>query len=325
MSPQRSNTTAPNRHKITLLAMLKTYLLRHLQTFFYSLGQLSDKPFSTFMTTAVIGIALSLPAGLNVLLNNFQNILKTWGDASQISLFLHDNINDNQALQLRQNLVNHPQIADALFISKEEALKEFKSLSGFGNALDALHNNPLPAVIVITPVVQDRTPQTVAQLREELSTRKEVELAQIDMEWVERLHAMMAIGERTVWVLASLLSLAVLLVIGNTVRLAIQNRRDEIIITKLIGATDAFIQRPFLYTGFWYGVIGGFIAIVLIEISLVLIDTPFSRLTALYNSQFLLTGMSINTMLSLIFIGSVLGLIGSWIAVGQHLKDIEPT
>jgi cell division transport system permease protein len=180
-------------------------------------------------------------------------------------------------------------------------------------------------VIVITPVTKNRTPQSVSELLNELSTQKEVELAQIDMEWVARLHAMMAIGERTVWVLATLLSLAVLLVIGNTVRLAIQNRRDEIIITKLIGATDAFIQRPFLYTGFWYGAIGGFIAIVLIESSLLLIETPFKTLTALYNSQFLLAGMGFSSMLSLIIIGSVLGLFGSWIAVGQHLKDIEPS
>ncbi len=322
---QKEPTISANRQELTVYQILRNYLLRHIQTFFYTLGQLTQKPFLTMMTVMVIGIALSLPTGLNVLLSNFDQMLEGWGDSTQVSLFLHEDVSDKQAMALRKRIEEQQLIKSAIYISPEEALKEFKSHSGFGEALDALMTNPLPGVIVVTPEDENSDPASVSQILNELSQYKEVELAQIDMEWVKRLYAMMAIGERTVWVLATLLSIAVLLVIGNTIRLGIQNSHDEIIITKLIGATDAFIQRPFLYTGFWYGLMGSIIAIILIEIALLLIESPVEQLSSLYQSDFNLAGMDFNTILWLVVSGSMLGLIGSWIAVGKHLKEIEPT
>jgi cell division transport system permease protein len=152
-----------------------------------------------------------------------------------------------------------------------------------------------------------------------------VEMAQLDMQWVKRLYGLMDIGRRGVWVLASLLALAVLLVVGNTIRLAIQNRRDEIIITKLIGGTDTFIRRPFLYTGFWYGVLGGIIAFILVQASLGVLAGPVNNLAGLYSSTFRLDGMDLPTVGALLSSGMVLGLLGSWLAVGRHLRAIEPT
>ncbi len=135
----------------------------------------------------------------------------------------------------------------------------------------------------------------------------------------------MAIIERGVLILSGLLALAVLLVVGNTIRLAIQNRRDEIIITKLIGATDSFIRRPFLYTGFWYGLLGGLISLILVQLSLVLLADPVREVATLYHSSFQLQGIDSQTLIALLGVGSFLGYFGSWIAVGRHLREIEPS
>lgn len=322
---ERGGKRASRRGGFSLKGWLNNYLLRHIQTFFYTLGQISTRPFSTFMTAAVIGIALSLPAALNLLLQNGQEVLQGWNSATQISLFLTQKTGERSAKNLASALRKIPEIATVEYISKESALAEFSKHSGFGEALDALEQNPLPAVLLITPEISQQQPAQIATLVERLSKRREVDIAQLDMEWVERLFALMAIGERGVSILAGLLALAVLLVVGNTIRLAIQNRRDEIIITKLIGATDSFIRRPFLYTGFWYGLLGGIIALILVELSLVLLADPVREVASLYHSSFQLQGIDAQTLAALLGVGSFLGYFGSWIAVGRHLREIEPT
>ena len=304
---------------------LRNYFVRHLQTFFYALGQLSRRPFSTLMTTAVIGIALAMPAGLQVLLVNVQQVVSGWDGATQISLFLKQNTSESRALGLADKLRAQPEIAMVDYISSDQAMEEFRRLSGFGDALNALNENPLPTVLVVHPTLVIRSPEQVADLLQQLKSRPEVDLAQLDMQWVKRLFALMEIGKRGVWVLATLLALAVLLVVGNTIRLAIQNRRDEIIIIKLIGGTDAFIRRPFLYTGFWYGLMGGAIAYGLVEISLWMLKAPVKNLAGLYSSQFSLESLDLVTVAILLGCGTLLGLFGSWLAVGRHLRAIEPT
>jgi cell division transport system permease protein len=154
---------------------------------------------------------------------------------------------------------------------------------------------------------------------------EEVELAQLDMEWVQRLSGIIEVGQRGVLLLGALLGLAILLVVGNTIRLTILNRRQEIVVTKLIGATNAFIRRPFLYTGFWYGLMGALVAWFLVGLFISLLSSPVSRLSMLYNSDFSLGGLDLKTSLTLLLTGLLLGLVGSWIAVGRHLQDIEPT
>ncbi|MDH3353921.1 MAG: permease-like cell division protein FtsX [Chromatiales bacterium] len=324
INPSERGGRRSTRRGISIKGWLNNYLLRHVQTFFYTLGQLSSRPFSTFMTTAVIGIALSLPAGLNLLLKNGQEVLQGWNSATQISLFLTQKINSKEAQGLASKLRKMPEIASVEYISKESALAEFSQHSGFGEALDALEHNPLPAVLLITPKNNQEQPGKIAALVERLGKRSEVDIAQLDMEWVERLFALMAIGERGVLILSGLLAIAVLLVVGNTIRLAIQNRRDEIVITKLIGATDSFIRRPFLYTGFWYGLLGGLIALLLLELSLTLLAEPVRDVAALYHSSFQLQGVDLQTLVILLGLGSFLGYFGSWIAVGRHLREIEP-
>ena len=302
----------------------RVLLLRHLQVFFYSLGQLSRQPLSLFMTSAVIGIALALPTGLHVLLQNAQQISGGWDGAAQISLFLKNSVSDRQARALARELEQRTDIARVHYLSREQALAEFRQQSGFGDALEALKQNPLPAVLVIEPADSHSQPQQTAALLADLRRNPRVELAQLDMQWVKRLYAIMDIVHRGVLVLAGLLALAVLLVVGNTIRLAIQNRREEIVVMKLIGGTDAFIRRPFLYTGFWYGFFGALFAFLLVHLALLLLSGPVERLTALYHNSFELSRLDGGTTLGLLLAGVLLGLIGSWLAVGRHLRDIEP-
>lgn len=307
------------------LTALRVYLSRHLQVFFYSLGVLSRSPFATLMTTAVIGIALALPSGLHVVLKNAQQLSGGWDGAAQISLFLKRAVPDDEANRLARQIQKLPEVANVSYISRREALQEFQRLSGFGDALEALKDNPLPSVLVIRPTPAASTPAATEKLLQRLQGYPPVDIAQLDMQWVKRLYVIMELVRRGVVVLAALLALAVLLVVGNTIRLAIQNRRDEIVVMKLIGGTDAFIRRPFLYTGFWYGLFGGVIAWLLVSLSLTILSDPVERLTGLYQSQFELTGLDAATTGMLIGSSILLGLAGSWLAVGRHLRDIEPT
>ena len=304
---------------------LRVYLLRHLQVFFYSLGVLSRSPFATLMTTAVIGIALALPSGLHVVLQNAQQLSGGWDGAAQISLFLKRSVPEEEANRLARQIQKLPEVASVNYISRSEALQEFQRLSGFGDALEALKDNPLPSVLVIHPTANASTPAATEKLLQRLQGYPPVDVAQLDMQWVKRLYVIMELVRRGVVVLAALLALAVLLVVGNTIRLAIQNRRDEIVVMKLIGGTDGFIRRPFLYTGFWYGLFGGMIAWLLVSLSLSILRDPVERLTGLYQSQFELSGLDFTTTGMLIGTSILLGLAGSWLAVGRHLRDIEPS
>lgn len=304
---------------------LRVYLLRHMQVFFYSLGVLSRSPFATLMTTAVIGIALALPSGLHVVLQNAQQLSGGWDGAAQISLFLKRSVPNEEANRLARQLQKLPEVASVNYISRSEALQEFQRLSGFGDALEALKENPLPSVLVIHPTANASTPAATEKLLQRLQAYPPVDVAQLDMQWVKRLYVIMELVRRGVVVLAALLALAVLLVVGNTIRLAIQNRRDEIVVMKLIGGTDGFIRRPFLYTGFWYGLFGGVIAWLLVSLSLSILSDPVERLTGLYQSQFELSGLDFTTTGILLGTSILLGLAGSWLAVGRHLRDIEPS
>jgi cell division transport system permease protein len=290
-----------------------------------SLGVLWRTPFATFMTAAVIGIALALPAGLHVLLQNVQNLSTGWEGTAQMSLFIKQDISEKRIQSLAKKLRGWDGVAEVRYISREQALEEFRELSGFGGALDSLNENPLPAVLVVRPTSEAAEPAQMELLLGKVQDLKPVDLAQLDMEWVRRLSGIIELGKRGVLLLGSLLSLAILLVIGNTIRLTILSRRDEIVVTKLIGATNAFIRRPFLYTGFWYGFMGAVLAWILVGILLGLLSDPVSKLSFLYNSQFSLGGLDLETTAILLGSGIFLGLLGSWLAVGKHLQAIEPS
>lgn len=289
-----------------------------------SLQRLLRAPGASLMTWLVIGIALALPSGLYVMLGNLQAVSHGWDGAAQISLFLHQNVSESEGRKLIKTLSIRPQIHSVEYISRQQALEEFQDLSGFGEVLDNLDENPLPALIIVRPQDGDASAKMTEQLLKELQGLAEVELAQLDLEWVKRLYSMMKLGERLTTALALLLSLGVLLIIGNTIRLSIENRRDEILVIKLVGGTDVFVRRPFLYTGFWYGLGGAVIAWLIIVFGLFWLRGPVADLAGLYQSQFSLLGLGLIDTIGLWLTGAMLGLLGAWLAVSRHLGAIEP-
>jgi cell division transport system permease protein len=308
-----------------LPAFAHTYLVRHAQVALSSLGRLYRAPLASLMTAAVIGIALALPCGLYLLTSNLQRLGTQWDGGANLSLFLRHDITINQAKALARKLRSWSEIDALRLITPQEALSEFRELSGFGSTLDALDENPLPAVLAVKPSASATDADAAASLLKRLQQLPEVELAQLDLQWVRRFNAIVDIVRRSIWVMATLLGLAVLLITGNTIRLEIQNRREEIEITKLIGATGAFIRRPFLYSGLWYGLSGALLAAVLVELAFLQLDSPVRQLAGLYQSGFSLKALSLIETLGLLLGGAVLGLLGAWLAVGRHLAAIEPS
>ncbi len=304
---------------------LRAYFGHHLRVSLASLGRLYVQPIATLMTAAVIAIALALPVGLYIGLDNIGKISSGWDGSTQISLFLHTKVKLNEAKKFKKRLEKYKDIKKVELIDKKQGLQQFKEISGFGDALKYLDNNPLPIVLVIHPRILASQPDRTTKLVKALGKNKLVELAQLDVQWVKRLYTFIEIANRIIWVISSMLAIAVLLIIGNTIRLDIQNRREEIEVSKLIGASDAFIRRPFLYTGFWYGALGGALAWMITILSLMMMENPIHKLALLYHSDFRLSGLGAGNTLLLILISCALGLVGSWIAVSRHLKEIEPS
>lgn len=303
---------------------IQNYLARHAQVALNSLGRLYRAPLASLMTAAVLGIALALPTGLYLFTGNLQRLSTQWDGSASISLFLRTSVSTVEAQRLTGKLQQWPEVDSIQLITPDEALAEFRELSGFGDVLDALHDNPLPAVIGIKPTNSHAGAEAAAALMEKLRALPEVDIAQLDLQWVKRFHAIIDIVRRSIWVAATLLGLAVLLIVGNTIRLEIQNRRAEIEITKLIGASDGFIRRPFLYSGFWYGLSGALLAALLVELAFLQLHGPVRQLAGLYQSAFSLQTLSFAETLALLGSGAVLGLLGAGLAVSRHLAAIEP-
>ncbi len=312
------------RRRLAGLSSLSGWLLRHAQVSLASLGQLSRSPLPTVMTAAVLGIALALPAGLHLLLGNLQQLAGNLSGSASISLFLYQEVSDQRALELGEELRAWPQVNAVEVVERAQAMDEFRQLSGFGEALEALEENPLPAVLIVEPAPEHAEPVAAERLLASLRGLAEADIVQLDLQWVRRFAAFTEIARRGVLVLASMLALAVLLILGNTIRLEIQNRHAEIEISKLIGATDAFIRRPFLYLGLWYGLLGGVIAWLLVSLSLWALRGPVASLAGLYESSFRLPLLQFDLLAGLLGVSALLGLAGSWLAVGRHLRAVEP-
>jgi cell division transport system permease protein len=300
------------------------WMAHHSTTAIDSLLRLMQTPIQSLMTWLVVAIAVALPAVLYIALTNVQSIGYSWQDSSQISVFLHKTVNENQAEDLRKRWEGRNEVATVTYVSPTSALEEFKVASGLGTVVDSLDENPLPGVLLVQPGLAGNTPVALATLEQDLKADPLVADVRIDMQWVKRLHQFMTLAQRVVIALASLLALGVILVIGNTIRLAIENRRDEILVVKLVGGTDAYVRRPFLYTGLWYGLGGGLLALVLLGIGLSWLAGPVAQLADLYQSNFRLQGLGFIHSLQLVLLSGVTGLLGAWIAVGRHLSLIQP-
>lgn len=309
---------------VTNFARLRSWLFHHFSCLDKSLLHLSRTPLASLLTMAVIGIALALPGGLYMLTKNLLNLSTAWDDDTQITLYLKKSVNDQQAKDLALKLNNPSRYASIRFLSRDQALQEFRLMTGFDEALDKLDENPLPATILLTPASHLSSSELETMLTN-LKSEPQVELAQLDLYWVKRLHSIIQIAQRGLMIVFALLAAAVILMIGNTIRLEIENRRDEIVITKLFGATHSFIRRPFLYDGLWFGLLGGLLACLLIIGALWLLSGPVDTLIALYDSSFQPVYPDFLFILTTILFGGLLGYIGAWAAVSQHLHKIEPT
>ncbi len=288
-----------------------------------SLLRVFQSPGSTLLTWLVIGIALALPMGLSVALDNISQVSDNWEAPAQISLFLQESVAAERSQELTLELKAREEVAATQLISRAEALAEFSTLSGFSDVLASLEENPLPDLVLVTPA-QTLEGDGVAALRDELQELPEVAEAVLDMEWLQRLNSLMDLGRRLVLAIGVMLVIGVLLILGNTIKLAIENRRDEIVIVKLVGGSNGFVRRPFLYTGLWYGVGGGALAALLVGSALWFLEEPIGELVLLYESAFRLTGLGVMGALNLVILGGLLGLAGAWLAVSRHLARIEP-
>jgi len=280
-------------------------------------------PLGSLATWLVIGVAMALPGALYLALDNLDRLASRWDGAAQISLFLKLDVADEAGSQLAQKLEREQGVAKVQFISRQQALDEFRELSGFGDVLNQLERNPLPAVIVVQPL-EATLGGGAEKLLAKLKALPEVEQAVLDLQWVQRLTAIMALGQKLALALGLMLSIGVVLVVGNTIRLAIESRRDEIMVMKLVGATNRFVRRPFLYTGAWYGLGGGLVAWLALTICLLWLGNPVAQLAELYGSDFALGGVGLRVSLLLLAGGTLLGWLGAWFSVGRHLSAIEP-
>lgn len=275
------------------------------------------------MIVLVIAVTLAIPAALNLVIKNVNSVSEGWDNALDFSIFLQDSLSENEAQNLAQLIRQRADVVAVEVITASDALEEFKKQSGFGEALDQLGENPLPHTLVVRPSPAN-TVQSMTLLQEELGNLPEADAVQVDTEWVQRFHAIVDIVRQAITIGASLLGIAIIVIIGNTIRLDIQNRREEIEVTKLIGASNAFVRRPFLWSGFWYGLLGGLLALALVQYGLFLLQEPVSRLAGLYQSGIVVMNLSGVEMLSILGIGIALGLTGSWFAATRHMRQIEP-
>ncbi|NKC15697.1 MAG: FtsX-like permease family protein [Gammaproteobacteria bacterium] len=301
----------------------RAWVSRHLQSMVWSLGRLVQAPVSNLMTTAVLGFALAFPAALFTALNNASALAERW-DAGTLTLsaFLVPTAQETQVRSLGQAISAHPGVVDVIALSPAAALEEYRELAGNTVALQALDGeNPLPWVLTIQ--VEPAPTQQIEDFADELKQHPLVDLIEFDRRWLERLFALMRIAQRAVLVLASVLGVAIVLIVGNTIRLEIERRRTEIEISRLVGGTDSFIRRPFLYTGIWYGLVGGAFALLLLAITLAALSGPAADAARVYGSDFELRWPAASQLMALLIGSAWLGLVGAWVSVGRYLWRAE--
>jgi cell division transport system permease protein len=323
--PREAAQRGASGQKIKFADRWRGYKSHHRDTIRISLLKMMREPVQTLMTVAVIAIALALPTALYLMVENIQRMGSNFESSAQITIYVQKGAKPEAIEKLQDKLENLAAVDSVSYISAEQALLEFKALSGFGSALRYLEDNPLPAVFLVQPIVSE--PIDLAQTKSLIASIADlpgVEDVQIDMQWLQRLHSLTEVGHKVVLALGATLGLGVLLVIGNTIRLAIQSRRDEIIVVKLVGGTNAYVRRPFLYNGVLLGLFGALTASIMLYGSVVWISSSIANLADLYQSQYRLAGLGFLRFLMLMCLGGLFGLAGAWIAVSKHLKDIEP-
>lgn len=305
-------------------SVVSSYGTRHLQALFGALGRLARTPLATTLTLIVIGVALALPAGLALLVDNLRQVTGEVSNAVDFSVHFKLDTPIERVQQIAKGARERPGVDSVTVKTADESLEEFKQASGFGDALAALESNPLPHHLVVRPSPRASSPADIESLRRYFAAFPEVEIVQLDLDWVRRLHSLLDVLARLLYVTMAVLGLGVLAVIGNTIRLEIQQRRPEIEVTKLVGGSNAFVRRPFLYAGVFYGLGGGLLAALLVAGAVAYLSRAVSELSAQYGGQFQLEGLGLQGLGLLLAVGAVLGWLGALISTGRHLRAIEP-
>lgn len=316
----RSATLRPQR--VRAFDRWRGWQRHHSQSAADSLARVLQNPLASVMTWFVIGIAIAMPTALWVVLDNFSQFATRMESPSQFSVFLTDDTEREEARDLAFELTQLDDVKVVRFLDRDQALAEFIERTDMGDLAASLSDNPLPHVLLVTP--ESQAAADLERLAAHLDDNPKIQEIVADTQWLERLRSLMALGQRAVQLLACLLLAAVVLILGNTIRLAIESRREEIVIVKLVGGSDAFVRRPLLYTGLWYGLGGGIIAALLIAAGTLFLLPPIRALAAAYQSSFVVQGLGFVDSLQLVLLGTVLGLLGAWLAVARHLRYIEP-
>jgi cell division transport system permease protein len=304
---------------------ISAYFERHAQTFVGSLGRLAQHPIAAFMTMAVIAVALALPLFLSLLLQNARLATGNLNEAFNLSVYMDKKSGAARVQAVAKQLRLKADVTAVKVITADEALAEFRKDSGFGKALDALTDNPLPDTLIVTPSLVASTPEGTQHLRAVIAAIPDVQSVQIDTEWIKRLHAILDIIRQVVLITGGLLAMGIVLIVSNTIRLDILNRRAEIEVMKLVGASDGFARRPFLYSGVWYGLGGGILALILVGAAAQLLAAPIEQLARSYGSAFRLGGLGVRLGAGVLGLAVALAWLGSWLVARQHIRAIEPT
>jgi cell division transport system permease protein len=295
----------------------------HISNCLDTLRELGSQPIATGLTVTVIGIALALPASLNILVQNGRNLAGGWESVRDFSIYMVPGSELAGANKLAEEIRGMANIDSVSVTAADAALKDFRESSGLGEVLDSLGSNPLPHTLIVRPT-DGAEADDLRAVEADISGRDDVDMVKIDTQWVERLNAILDFLRRIVMLASLLLVTAVVIIVGNTIRLDIQNHRVEIEVLKLLGASDGFVRRPFLYVGFWYGLIGGFIALLVLVVGGWILAGPLQRLIGLYSADITLLGLDSTTAIAVFGGGILSGWGGAWTAVARHLSTIQP-
>jgi len=301
---------------------MKSWLMHHLYVAQYTLRQLRTTPVSSLLNVLVIGVALSLPTGGYVLLQNVKSLSDKLVGVPQLSIFLSMNVSQDDIARISKQLQQHDNISHIEFVPREQALLQLQQSTGLADVTGGLAQNPLPHAFIVYPKSKDI--QSLETLRDELKTWSKFDHVQLDSAWVRKLEALLKFGRLAVLILSVLLSFALVAITFNTIRLQILTQREEIEVSKLIGASNSFIRRPFLYFGLVQGLLGGSAAWLIITVSLSLLNLSLSDLAQLYASSFSLQHLSAGDSLTLLLFSGYLGWLGAFLSVSQHLWKMEP-
>lgn len=300
-----------------------TWLFTHLDALRDSIRRLVQQPFATFLNVVVFGIALALPCGFYVGLDNLERFTRQLTDAPQLSIFLTVGANTKDVDQIKQRLQRHPAVGQFRFVNRNDALDELKSASGMPDVLAELDGNPLPHAFIVSG--KSASPEVLESLRSDAAGWPKVGHIQLDSDWARKLDAALRIGRLLVSLLGILLAIALVAVTFNTIRLQILTRDDEIEVSKLIGATNGFIRRPFLYFGSLQGLLGGGGAWLIVAAAIKVLNIELSDLVDLLGLSPRLGMMTLSQTMGLLTIATLLGWIGAWMSVSRHLWKLRPS